>query len=73
MVEQKSGASQDELCLIQMVEEKGLARLVARDATTITIEVMGATEVYNVIKVYEFSSERKMMSVVVENQATGRS
>ena len=51
-----------------MVEDKGLARLVARDATTFTIEVMGATEVYNIVKVYEFSSERKMMSVVVESR-----
>ena len=40
-VEQKSGASQDELCLIEMVEEKGLAKLVSRDATSITIEIMG--------------------------------
>lgn len=68
MTETKSGSSQDELCLIEMVEKKRLAKLVARDATTMTIEVLGETETYDVVKVFEFSSERKMMSVVVKNQ-----
>ena len=67
MVEQKSGASQDELCLLEMVEEKGLARMVSRDATSITIEILGNREVYDIVKVYEFSSERKMMSVAVKS------
>ena len=58
------------MCLIEMVEEKGLARLVARDATTITIEILGATEVYQIVKVNEFTSERKMMSIVVRNTET---
>lgn len=67
MTETKSGSSQDELCLIEMAEKKGLAKLVARDATTMTIEVLGETEKYDVVKVFEFSSERKMMSVIVKN------
>lgn len=52
------------------MESKGLARLVARDATSMTIEVLGQTETYNIEKVFEFSSERKMMSVVARNKAS---
>ena len=54
-----------------MVEEKGLAKLVARDATSITIDILGEREVYDVIKVFEFTSERKMMSVIMKNRDTG--
>ena len=50
-----------------MVENKGIAKLVARDATSITIEVMGATETYDIIKVFEFTSERKMMTIIVRD------
>lgn len=66
-----SGASQDELCLLGMVEKKGLARLLARDASTVTIEIMGEIETYDVMKVIEFTSDRKMMSVVMKNCDTG--
>ena len=51
-----------------MVENKGIAKLVARDATSITIEVMGVTETYDIIKVFEFTSERKMMTIIVRDQ-----
>ena len=71
-VEQKSGASQDELCLLDMVENKNMAKLVARDATSMTVEIMGQIEVYDIVKVNEFSSDRKMMSVVVRDRSTGQ-
>lgn len=32
-----------------------------------TVDVMGETEQYDVLKVIEFSSDRKMMTVVVRN------
>ena len=50
-----------------MVEEKGLAKLVARDSNSITVEILGRVERYRVLKLYEFTSERKMMSIVVCN------
>lgn len=50
-----------------MVESKKLAKLISRDAHTMTVEVMGETEQYDVLKVIEFSSDRKMMTVVVRN------
>ena len=70
-IEQKSGASQDELCILRMVEEKGLAKLVAREATSMTIEILGDREIHDILKVNEFSSERKMMSVITKNRESG--
>ena len=70
--QQKSGSSQDELCLIEMVESRGLAKLVSRDATSITVEILGETEIYELLKTFEFSSERKMMSVVMKRRDTGQ-
>ena len=66
-----SGTSIDEICLLEMVEEKNLAKFIARDSQTITVEVLGELERYSYVKMYEFSSERKMMSVVVKNAQTG--
>lgn len=55
-----------------MVEAKGLAKLVARDATSMTVDILGTKEVYDIVKVNEFSSDRKMMSVVVRNRKSQR-
>lgn len=54
-----------------MVESKNIARLCERDATSIKIEVLGVIETYDYVKVLDFSSERKMMSVVMKNRETG--
>ena len=54
-----------------MVEKKNLAKLVSRDATSMTIEIMGVTETHDIVKVNEFTSERKMMSVVAKDRDTG--
>ena len=67
----KSGASVDEICLLEMAEAKNLAKLVARDTETVTVQILGELERYQYVKVFEFSSERKMMSVVVKNTQTG--
>ena len=68
--ESKSGSSIDELCLLEMVEEKHLARFIARDTQTITVEILGELERYSYVKMYEFTPERKLMSVVVKNVQT---
>lgn len=70
---QMSGQSQDELCLLEMVHDRELAKFVARNANTIDIEIMGKKEKYNVLKVIEFSSDRKMMSVILQNDDTKES
>ena len=42
-----------------------------RDSETIKIEVFGRIEVWRNLKMFEFSSERKMMSRLMENVETG--
>ena len=61
-----SGASQDELVLMQMIEDNYDSSFVSRDSDSITIEVNKVKEVYDIIKFYEFTSERKMMSITVK-------
>jgi len=63
-----SGPSQDELCLIEMGREAGLVEFIGRDSSHLTIKVMGKIEIYKNIKFYEFTSERKMMTRVVQNE-----
>jgi len=61
-----SGASQDELVLMQMIEDNYDSSFVSRDSDSITIEVNNVKEVYDIIKFYEFTSDRKMMSITVK-------
>ena len=65
-----SGTSIDEICLLEMVEQKNLAKFIARDSQTITVEILGELERYSYVKMNEFTSERKMMSVIVKNVQT---
>jgi magnesium-transporting ATPase (P-type) len=60
-----SGPSQDELCLLEMVRDRGLAQFVSRDSTSIVIQVQGEEETYEIVKFFDFTSERKMMSIAV--------
>lgn len=66
-----SGASQDELVLMQMIEDNYESSFVSRDSDSITIKVNKVQEVYDIIKFYEFTSERKMMSITVKRQSDG--
>jgi magnesium-transporting ATPase (P-type) len=61
-----SGSSQDELVLMEMAEDYYGAKFLNRDADSITIEINGVAEIYKIIKVHEFTSDRKMMSLSVE-------
>jgi magnesium-transporting ATPase (P-type) len=49
-----------------MCKEVGFAHMIERDQKTIKIMINGNTEVYEIIKVEEFTSDRKRMSVVVK-------
>jgi magnesium-transporting ATPase (P-type) len=62
-----SGPSQDELCLIEMAKRTGFCEFVSRDSSTLTLKVKGQIEVYKNIKFYDFTSERKMMTRIVQN------
>ena len=50
-----------------MVQERGLARFIDRNSKTIFVEVLGEREQYDYVHMNEFSSARKMMSVIVRN------
>jgi magnesium-transporting ATPase (P-type) len=66
-VTKMSGASQDELNLLKMVEDRGLAKFISKNSQYITIKVLGVEEQYEIIKFFDFSSDRKMMSIVLRN------
>ena len=51
---------------MEYIEKEYGSRFVSRDSDTITIEVQGRQEIYKILKIYEFTSARKMMSVTVE-------
>ena len=49
-----------------MAEKDYDAKLVRRDSDSITISLRGQIEIYEICKVQEFTSERKMMSITVK-------
>ena len=51
-----------------MCKDVGYASMVERDQKSIKIVINGNTEVYEIMKVEEFTSDRKRMSVLVKNQ-----
>ena len=67
-----SGSSQDELILMEKVEEVYGAAFLSRDTNFINIRIQGREEQYSIVKIYEFSSDRKMMSVTVREEKTGK-
>lgn len=67
-----TGASQDELNLLEMTEKENLGVFIERDSDYFQIEIRGKREVWKNLKYYEFSSDTKMMSRVVQNKETGQ-
>lgn len=65
-----SGSSQDDIVLIDAIHKSGMGRLLFKDLDTTKIEVNGSTEEYQFLKKLEFTSYRKMMSVVCMNTHT---
>lgn len=61
---QLSGASQDEIQLLTAGEDSGFAKMISKNSDSVTIQLNGTNETYNIMKVFDFTSERKMMSVV---------
>lgn len=62
-----NGPSVDEVCLLEMCAATGIGSFVTRDATCYDIMVDGQKERYENIKLFEFTSERKAMSMVVQH------
>ena len=62
-----NGPSVDEVCLLEMCHDSGLGEFKKRDATSYKISVRDEIETYQILKVFEFTSERKAMSVIVKH------
>jgi len=60
-----SGSSQDELVMMEMIEKDYQAKFLMRDTSSIKISLRGIEEIYDIIQIYEFTSDRKMMSITV--------
>lgn len=67
-----TGASQDELVHMEMVQQLGFVEFVDRNSADITLKVLGKTEVWANVKFYDFDTDRKMMTRVVRNKETGQ-
>jgi len=52
--------------------DTGHAIMKSRDSDCIDLLINGVQERYQIVKVIEFDSDRKMMTVVVRNEKTGR-
>jgi len=64
-----TGSSQDEITFLEMCKDVGFAQMIERDQNHITIKVKETIEKYTVLRVEEFTSDRKRMSVVVRNES----
>ena len=62
-----NGPSVDEVCLLEMCADTGIGSFVTRDATCYDININDTRERYENIKLFEFTSERKAMSMVVKH------
>ena len=57
---------------MEMAAEKGYAKFIERDSSSLKIEIDGQVEVYDNLKFFDFDSARKMMTRVVRSQSTGQ-
>lgn len=62
----------DEVTFLEMCRDSGFAHFKHRDSDVITISILGNEEQYKIIRVIEFTSDRKRMSVIAKHLETGR-
>ena len=62
-----NGPSVDEVCLLEMASDTGISHFVGRDADYASIMINGKLEKYEVLKIFEFTSDRKAMSVILKH------
>ena len=60
------GASQDEVTFLEMSRKTGFAEFKERSREDVKIEINGKTESYKILRVIEFTSDRKKMSVIAK-------
>lgn len=69
---QLSGASQDEVTFLEMCRKQHYAEFVEKDSKNIKIKIKDDIEEYEVLRVLEFDSVRKRMSVIVKDIKSGK-
>jgi len=62
----------DEVTFLEMCRDSGFISFKHRDSDVITVDVQGKEERYKILRVIEFTSDRKRMSVVVKNMENGK-
>ena len=67
-----SGASQDEITFIEMCRDSNIAHFIKREQDLLKIQVKNDPEEYKIIRTIEFTSDRKMMSVIVKRLKDGK-
>lgn len=60
-----TGNSEDELVLMRMIEDNYDSEFLGRTGDKISIRVRDQTEQYKIVNFYEYTSERKMMSITL--------
>lgn len=55
-----------------MCKDVGFTSFVERSSDTITIDAQGTSETYKVLKIIDFTSDRKRMSVIVKRESDGK-
>ena len=58
------GTSPDEITLLDAAKEVGYS-FIDRNSESMTIEIFGRKKTYRLLQKFEFTSERKKMSVVI--------
>lgn len=53
-------------------ETSGIVKIVSKNTESISIQIDGKAEEYKILKVFEFTSDRKMMSVIVKRVADNK-
>ena len=69
---QLSGASLDEIELLRAGEDSETVRILSKTTESTSIEINGVLEKYSIVKMFDFTAERKMMSVVMKHQTNGK-
>jgi magnesium-transporting ATPase (P-type) len=57
---------------MEMCETEDIGSFIERDSDNLTIDVKGKKEIWRNLKYYEFTSDRKLMSRVVQNIETNQ-
>ncbi|TNV84787.1 hypothetical protein FGO68_gene15596 [Halteria grandinella] len=61
------GESQDEITLLYHLKTQRISQISYRDSQLIEIDMYSSIEKYEILRTFEFTSERKLMSVIVQN------